>query len=157
MCRWPRWHATLHALPPAHAPPITQHPPHLLPPDPPLRYTTIKAVSTAGDEYQYAAGARPSRITEHVVIGTHGRLKHWTSKKMLDLDNIQILVFDEADEMLKEDGFADDSVGKWGRLGGLGAGLLCVVALETMLAAWRARVCVACEPLWHCILQWWHC
>lgn len=56
-----------------------------------------------------------------MVIGTHGRLKTWVSKRLLDIDSVVILVFDEADEMLKADGFADDSVsaldhmGQWGR------------------------------------------
>lgn len=36
-----------------------------------------------------------------VVIGTHGKLKNWVSKRLLDLDGVVILVFDEADEMLK--------------------------------------------------------
>jgi superfamily II DNA/RNA helicase len=45
-----------------------------------------------------------------VVIGTHGKLKTWVSKRLLSLDSVAILVFDEADEMLKADGFADDSV-----------------------------------------------
>jgi ATP-dependent RNA helicase DDX19/DBP5 len=44
-----------------------------------------------------------------VIIGTHGRLKNWVAKRQLDVDRICILVFDEADEMLKADAFADDS------------------------------------------------
>jgi hypothetical protein len=44
-----------------------------------------------------------------VVIGTHGRLKNWVSKRLLDVSTVAILVFDEADEMLKADAFADDS------------------------------------------------
>ena len=47
-------------------------------------------------------------------MGTHGKLKNWVQKRLLDLDGVAILVFDEADEMLKADGFADDSVGGWG-------------------------------------------
>lgn len=43
-------------------------------------------------------------------MGTHGRLKLWSSKRQLNLDTVVILVFDEADEMLKADGFADDSL-----------------------------------------------
>lgn len=45
-----------------------------------------------------------------VIVGTHGKLKNWVMKKVLDLEHVAILVFDEADEMLKADGFADDSV-----------------------------------------------
>ena len=43
-------------------------------------------------------------------MGTHGKLKAWSSKRLLSLDRITILVFDEADEMLKQETFADDSV-----------------------------------------------
>ena len=44
---------------------------------------------------------RNHRITEQVVIGTHGTLKNLTSKRILLFRHIRILVFDEADEMLK--------------------------------------------------------
>jgi len=69
--------------------------------------TKITACSTADEE-----GGPPRRdpIRDQVVIGTHGRLKNWVSKRLLEVDAINILVFDEADEMLKADAFADDSV-----------------------------------------------
>ena len=57
-----------------------------------------------------------------VVIGTHGRLKNWVSKRLLEVDAINILVFDEADEMLKADAFADDSGGCW-----VGRGSMCLL------------------------------
>ena len=44
---------------------------------------------------------RGSRITQQVVIGTHGKLKNWASKRMLLYRFMKILVLDEADEMLK--------------------------------------------------------
>ena len=44
---------------------------------------------------------RNHRITEQVVIGTHGTLKNWMSKRILSFRFARILVFDEADEMLK--------------------------------------------------------
>mmetsp|Transcript_9 Transcript_9/g.14 ORF Transcript_9/g.14 Transcript_9/m.14 type:complete len:487 (+) Transcript_9:158-1618(+) len=68
------------------------------------KFTSIRATSTALD------GERRQPITEQVVVGTHGKLKNWVTKRILALDGIRILVFDEADEMLKADGFADDSV-----------------------------------------------
>ena len=37
-------------------------------------------------------------------MGTHGRLRDWISKKTLPVDGVRILVFDEADEMLKASG-----------------------------------------------------
>lgn len=45
-----------------------------------------------------------------MVLGAHGKLKAWMTKRLLDVKDIKILVFDEADEMLKADAFADDSL-----------------------------------------------
>lgn len=56
-----------------------------------------------------AAPANAFHANAQVIIGTHGRLKNWVAKRQLDVDRICILVFDEADEMLKADAFADDS------------------------------------------------
>ena len=40
-------------------------------------------------------------MVDQVVIGTHGSLKNWVSKRILPLAAIRILVFDEADHMLQ--------------------------------------------------------
>jgi len=40
-------------------------------------------------------------VVDQVVIGTHGSLKNWVSKRILPLAAIRILVFDEADHMLQ--------------------------------------------------------
>ena len=81
------------------------------------KFTTITSTSTAGDgtgSSSEGAGPASSRhqekITEHVVIGTHGKLKSWVSRRAMPVDSVKILVFDEADEMLKTDAFASDSV-----------------------------------------------
>lgn len=39
-----------------------------------------------------------------------GKIKSWASKRQLQFKAMKIMVFDEADEMLKADGFADDSI-----------------------------------------------
>lgn len=44
---------------------------------------------------------RRERVTEQVVVGTHGRLHQWMNRRLLPARNLKILVFDEADEMLK--------------------------------------------------------
>jgi hypothetical protein len=78
------------------------------------KFTGITSTSTASDEER---GPRRERVIEQVVFGTHGRLKNWVSKRILDVDSVCILVLDEADEMLKGDSFADDSGGDvalWG-------------------------------------------
>lgn len=49
-------------------------------------------------------------ITTQVIIGTPGTIKKWISLKKLSLVYMKILVFDEADHMLAEDGFKDDSL-----------------------------------------------
>ncbi|PNW83108.1 hypothetical protein CHLRE_06g306850v5 [Chlamydomonas reinhardtii] len=74
------------------------------------KYTNITSTSTASELEVGGSGLRRDPINEMVVVGTHGKLKNWVQKRLLDLDGVAILVFDEADEMLKADGFADDSV-----------------------------------------------
>lgn len=49
-------------------------------------------------------------VREQVVIGTAGKVTNLISSRKLALDRIRILVFDEADEMMKVDGFKDTSV-----------------------------------------------
>ncbi|KAK9845721.1 hypothetical protein WJX81_000486 [Elliptochloris bilobata] len=71
------------------------------------RHAGITATSTAAVDFQIT---RQTRIVDHVVFGTHGSLKNWMSKRVLSVNSIKILVFDEADEMLKVDAFASDSV-----------------------------------------------
>ncbi|XP_061371980.1 ATP-dependent RNA helicase DBP5-like [Gastrolobium bilobum] len=45
-----------------------------------------------------------------VVIGTPGTINKWMTFKKLGVTSLKILVFDEADQMLAEDGFKDDSL-----------------------------------------------
>lgn len=71
------------------------------------KFTGITITSTAAGDY---GTTRRARITDQIVVGTHGKLRDWMSKRVLAPKDMQILVFDEADEMLKQDGFADDSV-----------------------------------------------
>ncbi|XP_030500928.2 DEAD-box ATP-dependent RNA helicase 38 [Cannabis sativa] len=49
-------------------------------------------------------------VSAQIVIGTPGTIKKWMSAKKLGVSNVKILVFDEADHMLAEDGFKDDSL-----------------------------------------------
>lgn len=71
------------------------------------KYTSIAATSTASGS---AEVSRRDKIVDQVVIGTHGKLHHWISRRILPLRHMKILVFDEADEMLKGSGFAADSL-----------------------------------------------
>ncbi len=72
--------------------------------------TTFLLQSTSTASEGEGSSFRKHPVTEQVLIGTHGKLKNWVSKRILSLDFINILVFDEADDMLKADGFADDSL-----------------------------------------------
>lgn len=89
------------------------------------RHTQIKATSTSRSESEGKRSAfhdlrhrlnvassqchvdmepglcRNQKVQEQVVIGTHGKLRNWLSKRMLDTSGVKILVFDEADQMLK--------------------------------------------------------
>ncbi|GMJ12070.1 hypothetical protein HRI_004876200 [Hibiscus trionum] len=49
-------------------------------------------------------------IMAHVVIGTPGTILKLMSYKKLGVSFVKILVFDEADQMLAEEGFKDDSL-----------------------------------------------
>ena len=72
------------------------------------KYTGLKCTTTGE--------ARPLKgpaIDAQVVIGTPGTLKNWMKPgrfQQLNVSGIKILVFDEADQMLSRDGFADDSM-----------------------------------------------
>ncbi|KAJ4952867.1 hypothetical protein NE237_029699 [Protea cynaroides] len=62
------------------------------------------------DSTNYIPIAKRAPITAQIVIGTPGTVKKWMSAKKLSTRDINILVFDEADHMLAEDGFKDDSL-----------------------------------------------
>jgi ATP-dependent RNA helicase DDX19/DBP5 len=49
-------------------------------------------------------------VMAQVVIGTPGTINKWVTHKKLGMSKMKILVFDEADHMLAESGFRDDSL-----------------------------------------------
>ncbi|PIA64933.1 hypothetical protein AQUCO_00100416v1 [Aquilegia coerulea] len=53
---------------------------------------------------------RMAEIKDQVVIGTPGRIRDLMSSKKLNTSHLKVLVFDEADHMLDDDGFKDDSL-----------------------------------------------
>jgi len=70
------------------------------------KHTSIQIASTAD-----TVGRRYDAISDQIVIGTHGTIKNWMGRnRILPVDGMRILVFDEADEMLARDGFGDDSM-----------------------------------------------
>ncbi|KAI4341320.1 hypothetical protein MLD38_026055 [Melastoma candidum] len=75
------------------------------------KYTGILAECAIpmGTSNHVPVSKRPP-VTAQVVIGTPGTIKNWMLHKKLGSGQIKILVFDEADHMLAEDGFRDDSL-----------------------------------------------
>ncbi|KAJ4724145.1 DEAD-box ATP-dependent RNA helicase [Melia azedarach] len=62
------------------------------------------------DSTNYIPIAKRPPVTAQIVIGTPGTIKKWMSARKLGVSCVKILVFDEADHMLAEDGFKDDSL-----------------------------------------------
>lgn len=55
--------------------------------------------------------ARGSKIEEHIVIGTPGKVLDWALKfKFFDLKKISVLVLDEADVMIATQGHQDQCI-----------------------------------------------
>jgi ATP-dependent RNA helicase DDX19/DBP5 len=69
-------------------------------------HTEVTSIGT--NEMQ--SGRRQPPITQQIVIGTAGKLKSMIASRLLGLDGIRILVFDEADQMLSTDGFQESSI-----------------------------------------------
>ncbi|THG01623.1 hypothetical protein TEA_016097 [Camellia sinensis var. sinensis] len=62
------------------------------------------------DSSNYVPISKRAPVTAQVVIGTPGTINKWVTAKKLSTNYLKILVFDEADHMLAESGFKDDSV-----------------------------------------------
>ncbi|KAL0541552.1 hypothetical protein IC582_021604 [Cucumis melo] len=75
------------------------------------KYTGITSeCAVPADSANYIPMSKRPPITAQVVIGTPGTIKKWMSSRKLGVSCVKILVFDEADHMLGEDGFQDDSL-----------------------------------------------
>lgn len=54
---------------------------------------------------------RGTRILEHVIIGTPGKVMDWSTKmKLFDLSKITVFVLDEADVMIAQQGHRDQCI-----------------------------------------------
>lgn len=75
------------------------------------KYTGITSeCAVPMDSRDYMPISKRALVSAQIVIGTPGTIKKWMSAKKLGTSNVRILVFDEADHMLAEDGFKDDSL-----------------------------------------------
>lgn len=53
---------------------------------------------------------RGSKLTEHIIIGTPGKVVDWALKfKFFELNKIRVFVLDEADVMIATQGHQDQS------------------------------------------------
>nr|XP_004238462.1 DEAD-box ATP-dependent RNA helicase 38 [Solanum lycopersicum] len=62
------------------------------------------------DSANYIPISKRPPVTAQVVIGTPGTINKWVTGRKLGMSCMKILVFDEADHMLAESGFQDDSI-----------------------------------------------
>lgn len=69
-------------------------------------FTDITSIGT--NEMQ--PGRRQPPITQQIVVGTAGKLKSLIASRLLLVSSIRMLVFDEADQMLSNDGFGEESM-----------------------------------------------
>ncbi|KNA24983.1 hypothetical protein SOVF_010730 [Spinacia oleracea] len=77
------------------------------------KYTGISAERAVPENLDNPAHTPISKrppVTSQVIIGTPGTIKKWMSFRKLSMSSMKILVFDEADHMLAEGGFKDDSL-----------------------------------------------
>jgi ATP-dependent RNA helicase DDX19/DBP5 len=55
--------------------------------------------------------SRGSRITEHIIIGTPGKVLDWALKfQVFDLKQLTVFVLDEADVMIATQGHQDQCI-----------------------------------------------
>lgn len=74
------------------------------------KYTGITSTCALSQDSNKVSGSRRGPVVDQVIIGTPGTVKRWVSTKILNTREVKILVFDEADHMLAQDGFQDDSM-----------------------------------------------
>lgn len=55
--------------------------------------------------------SRGARITDHIIIGTPGKVLDWVIKfKVIDMQKISVFVLDEADVMIATQGHQDQCI-----------------------------------------------
>ncbi|KAK6140064.1 hypothetical protein DH2020_026199 [Rehmannia glutinosa] len=75
------------------------------------KFTGITSeLAIPADSANYIPIHKRPPITAQVIIGTPGTICKWILARKLGMSQMKILVFDEADHMLAQSGFRDDSV-----------------------------------------------
>lgn len=73
--------------------------------------TTMLAVKSTDEERRRMREDRPTAsLTQHVVVGTPGKVMEIIKKRRLNTANIKVLVLDEADEMVDTQGMGDQTI-----------------------------------------------
>ena len=63
------------------------------------------------DTAMYNEQGQPKKITDHIIVGTPGKILNSIRKpELIDTSNIRVFVLDEADNMLQEGGLGDQSI-----------------------------------------------
>lgn len=74
------------------------------------KVSTKLAVKATEEERMNSRGKASGRITEHIVVGTPGKVMESVQKRRLETSGIKILVLDEADEMVDTQGMGDQTI-----------------------------------------------
>ncbi|KAI3724126.1 hypothetical protein L2E82_35893 [Cichorium intybus] len=76
------------------------------------KYTgiTSELALPTDNKKDYISVSKRAPVIAQVIIGTPGTINKWIKAKKLGTSQMKILVFDEADHMLAESGFREDSV-----------------------------------------------
>ena len=53
---------------------------------------------------------RGTKVTQHIVVGTPGTMGDLMRRRIIDTTHIKVLVLDEADNMLDQDGLGDHTI-----------------------------------------------
>lgn len=72
--------------------------------------TKLAIKATEEERRQFRTDRSVGRITEHVVVGTPGKVMEMIQKRRLETHRIKILVLDEADEMVDTQGMGDQTI-----------------------------------------------
>lgn len=72
--------------------------------------TKLAVKATEEERRQLMTEGAPGRITEHIVVGTPGKIMELIQKRRLETPGIKILVLDEADEMVDTQGMGDQTI-----------------------------------------------
>ena len=53
---------------------------------------------------------KSGKVTQHIVVGTPGTMSDLMRRRIIDTTHIKVLVLDEADNMLDQDGLGDHTI-----------------------------------------------